>query len=100
MFTSGLVEARNNTVNIIDFDHCVVKGMLDFMYTGKTKYMTQRAEELLEIAEKYNISGLKDSCQHSLGKILRKENAAGLLVLADRNNAFILKEKATEFIKT
>jgi len=100
MLNSQMVQAHSNKVEIADFDPDTVKGMLQYLYTGKTDLLTERATDLLEIAEKYDIPGLKWICQHSLATNLDKENAAVMLVLADRNNALYLKARVTDFINT
>jgi len=35
------------------------------MYNGKTHCLTERVTNLLEITEKYDIAGLKESCELS-----------------------------------
>jgi len=53
MFTSDMVDAQYSTVKINDFDPGIVKWMLEFMYTGKTDCLAEKAEELFAIEEKY-----------------------------------------------
>ncbi|ODM86868.1 Speckle-type POZ protein, partial [Orchesella cincta] len=70
MFNSDMVESRSNFVQIEDFEDDVVKGMLEHLYTGKTDSMDELAPELLRIAEKYDLGGLKADCVYKLGNKL------------------------------
>ncbi|CAL8116413.1 unnamed protein product [Orchesella dallaii] len=98
MFNANMIGRETANVNIPDFDNEVVKGMLEYLYTGETAVMASRAQELLQIAEKYNLEGLKEDCEYTIGNSLSKENVAGVLVLAHNHNAPILKCRAISFI--
>ncbi|CAL8116505.1 unnamed protein product [Orchesella dallaii] len=98
MFNANTIERETATVNIPDFDSEVVKGMLEYIYTGETAVMATRAQELLQIAEKYNLEGLKEDCEYAIWNSLSKENVAGVLVLAHNHNAPVLKSQAISFI--
>ncbi|ODM61475.1 Speckle-type POZ protein, partial [Orchesella cincta] len=98
MFNSGMLENRSNFVEIADFEDDVVKGMLEHLYTGKTDCMDELAPELLRIAEKYDLGGLKADCVYELGDKLNLENAGELLVLAQTHNAPDLKARTMDFI--
>ncbi|ODM86866.1 Speckle-type POZ protein [Orchesella cincta] len=60
--------------------------------------MDELAPELLRIAEKYDLGGLKADCVYELGDKLNLENAGELLVLAQTHNAPDLKARAMDFI--
>ncbi|CAL8116525.1 unnamed protein product [Orchesella dallaii] len=98
MFNVNMLEKQLNVVQIIDFDDDVVKGMLEHVYTGETKLMAERAQELLKIAEKYDMTGLKEDCEYQLADNLNMKNAAAILVLAHVHNAPFLKQKTIHFI--
>ncbi|CAL8116455.1 unnamed protein product [Orchesella dallaii] len=98
MFAVDMLENEVNIVEITDFDDDIVEGMLEHLYSGETDYMNERVQELLQIAEKYNLAGLKEGCEYQLVDNLNKENAAANLILANNYNAPYLKEKAVEFI--
>src|SRR3954451_6378313 len=68
--------------------------MLSFLYTGKLdpSVLANLAEELLILAEKYNIESLKSlSANHFISNI-SVENIASLVLLADTHHADKLKE--------
>ncbi|CAL8116395.1 unnamed protein product [Orchesella dallaii] len=98
MFDANMIERETATVQIVDFDDEVVKGMLEHLYTGETTVIDNRAQELLQIAEKYNLDGLKEDCEYAVGDKLSKGNAAEILALACTHNAPILKAQVIRFI--
>ncbi|CAL8084199.1 unnamed protein product [Orchesella dallaii] len=98
MFSANMIEKESSTVEIIDFDDEIVEGMLEYNYTGATGCMQERAPELLRIAEKYDISGLKNDCEYQLVDNLNKKNAAAILIVAHTQNASYLKQRTLEFI--
>ncbi|ODM87572.1 Speckle-type POZ protein B [Orchesella cincta] len=99
MFSSDMKEKEMNTVTISDFEDDVVKGMLEHIYTGQAECMDERAPELLEIAEKYNLAGLKEDCEYAIAPKLNVENVAEILTLAHTHGAPHLKLSAINFIK-
>ncbi|CAL8116439.1 unnamed protein product [Orchesella dallaii] len=98
MFNVDMLEKEMNIVEITDFDDDIVEGMLEHLYTGETDYMKERAHELLQIAEKYDLPALKEGCEYHLVDNLNKENAAAILIVANNHNVPYLKEKTMEFI--
>lgn len=98
MLTSGMLESAQNTVEINDFEEEVVNAMLEYMYTGETPSLNEKAPDLMQIAEKYDLSGLKEDCEHAIAANLTVDNCAEILVLAHLHNAAQLKPKVIEFI--
>jgi len=94
-----MVESEENTISIMDFDARVVTGMLDYIYTGETKDLNAIAGDLLQIAEKYDLKGLKDTSELALSENLTVYNSVQVLVLADLHNAATLKANVLDFIK-
>jgi len=100
MFSTDMLEKQKNTLEIQDFEAEIVKGMLEHVYKGKTEVVAERAPELLQVAEKYDLAGLKEDAEFAAADELNLENAAELLVLADIHNAAYLKSRASDFINT
>ncbi|ODM87775.1 Protein roadkill [Orchesella cincta] len=86
------------TLVISDFDDVVVKGMLEYLYTGKTDCMDERAPELLQIAEKYDLADLKEDCGYALAESLNKDNAPMIWLLANTHNVPFLIQRTQDFI--
>ncbi|ODM90165.1 Speckle-type POZ protein B [Orchesella cincta] len=87
MFNSGMLENRSNFVEIADFedDVCWSISTLENGLYGRVSSGTS------QIAEKYDLGGLKADCVYELGDKLNLENAGELLVLAQTHNAPDLK---------
>ena len=99
MFSSGMLESTQNVVKIDDFSDDIVKGMLDYIYTGQTGSLPENASELLRIADKYQLLGLKEDCERVIEKNLTIENAAEILALAHIHSANKLKTRVMVFIE-
>lgn len=100
MMASNMTEKEQSAVQIPDFDDDVVKGMLQYLYTGETQLVGQRGPDLLRIADKYDLSGLKEDCEHAICDGLNVDNAADMLALAHMHNATLLKQCALVYIKS
>jgi len=98
MFNTPMKESTQNSVDIPDFDEDVVKAMLEYIYTGETSDLNEKAGELMQIAEKYDLNGLKEDCELAIAHSLTVDNAAEVLVLSHLHNAENLKIKAIDFI--
>jgi len=88
ILTTPLLKAKENTIEIVDFDEHAVKAMWVHIYTGETSDLHKLASDLLAIADKYDLKG-------EFGSSL------SALALADLHNASILKTEVTarRFIK-
>jgi len=98
MFSVNMLEKELSTAAIADFDDDVVKGMLEYIYTGETELMGERAPDLLQIAEKYDLPGLKEDCEYVIAEHLTFDNAAEILVMAHLYNAGYLKPRVIDYI--
>jgi len=98
MLNCNMIEKELSQVEIADFDDDVVKGMLEYIYTGETELMAERAPDLLQIAEKYDLSGLKEDCEYVIADHLTSDNAAEILVMAHIYNASYLKPRVIDYI--
>ena len=100
MFEHEMKENQQNRVTIEDIDYDVLREMLAYIYTGKSRNMEKMASDLLVAADKYNVTGLKEKCEVALCSALTTENAVDLLALADTYSAKYLKKRAIRFIST
>ncbi|XP_015112519.1 speckle-type POZ protein [Diachasma alloeum] len=92
-------ENLKKEVKIENMDSRVVKGMLEYIYTGEVTDLRDLVGGLLEAAEKYDLSGLKTMCVDNMYSFLDNDNAAETLVLADLYDAEVLKEHVIKFIR-
>jgi kelch-like protein 10 len=72
--------------------------IVDFIYTNGCDLTEQNVEELVPIADKFQITALKRTCCDFLANCLRPFNAIGVWKFAERNNLPDLKAAAKKFI--
>jgi len=96
MFTCGMKESSGVVVNINDVEIAILKEMLRFLYCGKVDeiILQERTIELMCIADKYDISGLRDKCANVLQQKMTRNNAPSILSAADLYHANALKQHA------
>uniref|UniRef100_A0A0N5B4K6 BTB domain-containing protein n=1 Tax=Strongyloides papillosus TaxID=174720 RepID=A0A0N5B4K6_STREA len=92
------VEPESNIIEVNDFRLGVVKDMVNFLYTGKSPRIDEIATEMLEIAEKYKLEGLKIVATESLLNSLNVENVCEYLEKSEICSAEILKEFCLRYI--
>ncbi|XP_057318997.1 speckle-type POZ protein-like [Microplitis mediator] len=98
IFSHDMKEKKENEIEIPDVDPEIFKKLLEFIYTDKVSDLDDNAEELLEVADKYQLQLLKDMCTVSLSQTIDVENAIPIMLFADRNNVQQLIEYAEKFI--
>ncbi|XP_065209915.1 speckle-type POZ protein-like [Planococcus citri] len=99
MFKHNMQENKSNEVNISDIRPEVFEEFLLFMYTDKTPNY-KLVTELLVVADKYQVEGLRVLCEEIISKELTVENAFDLLFFADLHGAERLLSKVAFYIKT
>uniref|UniRef100_A0A0K0FI14 Speckle-type POZ protein (inferred by orthology to a human protein) n=1 Tax=Strongyloides venezuelensis TaxID=75913 RepID=A0A0K0FI14_STRVS len=91
-------EHKSNVIEINDFSLEAVKEMVSYLYTGRSPKINEIAIEMLEIAEKYKLEGLKMIAAESLFKILSVKNVCEYLEKSELCSAEILKEFCIRYI--
>lgn len=98
MFQTEMREKNENKVEITDVRYEVFLEMLRFIYAGKVRGIEAVNDELLAVADKYSLDGLKAMCEKSLSCHMNVDNAVDNLRLADLHCADILKSESIKFI--
>lgn len=98
MLMHNMKEKHENVVEIEDIDDKVFEEALQFMYTGKVDEIKKFANDLLVLADKYDIVGLKAMCERTLCKSLNSKNALECLNLADLHGAKKLRAESINFV--
>ncbi|CAL8114532.1 unnamed protein product [Orchesella dallaii] len=80
------------------FDNAVVENMLEYIYSSDIKLPEGKTDEMLQIAEKYELDELKKACETELTEKITVDNALDTLFLADKNNANFLKSHVIDVI--
>uniref|UniRef100_A0A0K0FI15 Speckle-type POZ protein (inferred by orthology to a human protein) n=1 Tax=Strongyloides venezuelensis TaxID=75913 RepID=A0A0K0FI15_STRVS len=89
---------KSDVIEINDFRLEVVKEMVNYLYTGRSPRVDEIAIEMLEIAEKYKLEGLKLIATESLFKSLNVENVCDYLEKSELCSAENLKEFCIRYI--
>jgi hypothetical protein len=100
MLSSGMQEASAVEMEITGYAAEAVRAFVRFLYCDDcTKLSLQdHAWDLLALTDKYDIAGLRFTCEMYQAKQLQEANALSTLLRADTHNAPVLKRKALEYI--
>ena len=90
-------ERRTGKIILNDTEGKIVEAFIKFLNTDRLE--ANMAEDLLVLAEKYNVQGLKISCQQSLHSQINRFNVIRLAIKADLFGADHLKSSCIEWIK-
>lgn len=84
MFGSQLSEAATNRVEIVDFDADIVKHFVDYIQTGRVtaELNADDSVELLRMADKYDVEGLRKLAIDCIVPQLSLTNIAAIFNLA------------------
>jgi len=88
MFASGMKEAQTNCATIEDTEPNAFRHFLQFIYSGKMP-MNESIDDVaavLMLAEKYDLSELKEACVDILGWRLDKSSVVDIWILAQTYN--------------
>ena len=99
MFKADMKENASGVVTIDNIDSRVLSDMLLFIYTGIAPEIDEHVNDLLNIAEKYELHQLKVSIGEKLVPILNHENCIEYLALGNLYNVKSLKEASLKLIK-
>lgn len=100
MLTSDCVETKENIVRIMDMKKTILLEFLRFIYCGYFYGIKENAEELLVVADKYQIEDLKNVCEQYFSNGLKDSNLTQCIRIANLYNADKLKEKINEFVSS
>uniref|UniRef100_A0A0N5B2L1 BTB domain-containing protein n=1 Tax=Strongyloides papillosus TaxID=174720 RepID=A0A0N5B2L1_STREA len=98
MLKYKLAGPEASIIEMSEFRLEVVKEMVNYIYTGKSPRVDEMAIEMLEIAEKYKLEGLKLIATESLLNSLNVQNVCEYLEKGEIYSAEILKEFAIRYI--
>ena len=91
------IEMTSSSLILNDYDPSSIDLFLQYFYSDTCIFTDEKkAEEILELADKYNVESLKNLAEDYF--ILNKDNCIRLLILADRHTATRLKDSALKFI--
>jgi len=93
------IESERSALRIKEFSSDAIAAMLEYIYTGCcSSFTTCRPDELLGLAEKYNLAYLKGCCEEQLMSKVSTENVCEMFVVADLYRAPSLKQVALTYV--
>lgn len=99
MFLSGMKEQSDNTIEISNFDAEIFEQFLNYLYGEGGMKLENKVEEMIVIADYYNVSDLKIRCENIMLETLSENSAIRYVILADKINCDTLKTAALHFIR-
>jgi speckle-type POZ protein len=99
MLTSDSIEKKKGEVEIKDCSAGILRHFLKFVYTDcLDDERDYNSTELLILADRYQVSGLKKRCEVALSKTISKNNAIQLLSTASLYSAELLMANASRVV--
>lgn len=93
-------EKRTGEVTITDAPMTVFRAFVKYLYTNRIDTIKELADELLMLADKYDVGCLKDTCERHLCDNLDRDNAIFYLIRADLCSCATLKRLALFTVKS
>jgi len=99
-FMSELAGGDEFKVDLPEFipETKIIEELLNYAYTGEAEISDDNAEELLVIADYFDIPSLKETCAEFLMINLKPSNCLAIQIFAERYRHQELHEAATEYI--
>ncbi|KAI6185228.1 hypothetical protein M3Y99_01946800 [Aphelenchoides fujianensis] len=95
-------ESEEGKLELPDVDYETFNELLLFLYTGQApainKQKVTMAAEILGLADRFQMSMLKEMAAKILRQTMKNENVCKTLVIADMHSANELKDAALEFV--
>lgn len=100
MLKENTAEKQNAYVKLVDVNSEDLANVLEFIYTGTIQDLsTCNCNNLILLADRYDLKDLFVLAQHALCEQLTPDNAIELLIVADMCNSYYVKETILKFIK-
>ncbi|XP_043282322.1 speckle-type POZ protein-like B [Venturia canescens] len=99
MFSSDMKEKHTGRVEIDDIRSEVFEEFLRYLYTGEIYNLKNIFEEILVVADKYDVCHLKEFCENHMLATLSDENVENYLLIAAKYYCTELKKRALEMLQ-
>ncbi|XP_043464516.1 protein roadkill-like [Leptopilina heterotoma] len=102
MLENLMKKSRENVLVISDFEPKIVEAMIRYLYSDEMteKLSENEFEELLLIANKYNLEKLQKICFNELLKVIKTfKQAADLIIFTALQNFIDMKDLVIEYMK-
>ena len=100
MLSSGMLESQNSEVFLTDISPNTVSDLLSYLYTDNVDNLPSgsKARDLLPVAEKYDLDGLKNLCGEALTQQIDLHTVVDLALLSDMYNVENLRTSTVRYI--
>lgn len=98
MFTSDVLEATQNEVNMKDVDPDAMTALVKYMYDGKLEIKEDTVENLLSTACLLQLDTVISACCSFLSKQLHPSNCLGIRQFADTQGCSQLYREANDYV--
>ncbi|KAL3682622.1 hypothetical protein R1sor_000644 [Riccia sorocarpa] len=100
MFDTEMNEKKSGIIRVEDTPAPVLRSLVNYCYTAEIEFTEEAPpNELLKVADKYEIEDLKAVCEDELSKHISKDNLSKRVTLARLYNAKKLDRMTQEFFK-
>jgi len=100
MFATQMLEQRNGVVEVEDDNYEDFHQMIRYLYMAKVDDGYDRFDELLVLADKYQVKRLSDLCAKRIKEMLTEENVLDLGMFGEILNSDALVKSCATFIST
>ena len=100
MFTTQMLEQRNGVVEVEDDNYEDFYQMIRYLYLAKVDDWYDRFDELLVLADKYQVKRLSDLCAKRIKETLTEDNVLNLGMFGEMHNSDVLVKSCATFIST
>lgn len=100
MFTGGLAEENQASVEIKAIAPTTLVHLIAFIYTGDIEITVENVQELMVAADMLEITDVVHVCSNFLKKELHPSNAIGIYRFAEAHHLVEMQEAANEFISS
>lgn len=100
MLTLDTKERNEGIIEITDTDASSFKAFIKYLYTNEIDSIHSLADDLIILADKYDVVSLRRECENYLCQTINETNVFSLLVTADLHNYQMLKKHAIFTIKS
>ena len=99
MFTTHMLESKQELITLSDLDEQSVEDIVDFAYTGRIAIHEENVQPLLKAASILQLSEIVTACCAFLKGQLHASNCLGIATFAQAHGCISLGEKAMEYVQ-
>jgi hypothetical protein len=98
MLHSGMAETRQKDITLPDIRYKAFKGLLQYIYTDRVMPSADIAVDLMALASRYGMEGLKARVEQRIMASITVENVSSILAAADLHAAEELKRCCMDYM--